>query len=231
VRSHLQRYCPIEASKPTSDPVQLYSDRSQSYVRFVRFVRYPEGIRAYFLRSSLLGSGLRVLDAGCGTGIVTLALRDAVLHRGLIPGPMHAFDLTPAMLERFRGTLRRREIEGIDLAQADVLELNRLPASWSNYDLIVSASMLEYLPRTRLSAGLSGLRSLLNEGGTFVLFITRRNWLTRPLIGRWWQSNLYKESEVAQAFREAGFASITFRQFPLRFRYLALWGYIIEACW
>jgi cyclopropane fatty-acyl-phospholipid synthase-like methyltransferase len=142
---------------------------------------------------------------------------------------MHAFDLTPAMLKRFRAVLARRGISGTDLAQANVLELNRLPASWSNYDLIVSASMLEYLPRPRLSAGLGGLRSLLREDGTFVLFITRRNWLTRPLIGRWWQSNLYKESELAQAFREAGFASIRFRRFPLRFRHLALWGYIIEA--
>ena len=192
-------------------------------------MRYPEGIRAYFLRSSLLRSGLRVLDAGCGTGIVTLALRDALLHRGLTLGPMHAFDLTPAMLEHFRAALGRLRVQGIDLAQANVLELNRLPASWSDYDLIVSASMLEYLPRARLSAGLSGLRSLLREAGTFVLFITRRNWLTRPLIGHWWESNLYQGSELAQAFQEAGFASIIFRQFPLRFRYLGLWGYIIEA--
>jgi SAM-dependent methyltransferase len=192
-------------------------------------VRYPEGLRAYFLRSPLLGSGLRVLDAGCGTGIATLALRDALLRRGLAPGPLHAFDLTPAMLERFRRTLGRREIEGVDLAQADVLALDRLPASWSDYDLIVSASMLEYLPRTRLAAALGGLRSLLREGGSFVLFITRRNWLTRPLIGRWWQSNLYAKRELEQAFREAGFASLALRQFPPRFRYLALWGYVVEA--
>jgi len=215
--------------KSMSDPVQLYSDRTESYVRFVRFVRYPEGIRAYFLRSPLLRSGVRVLDAGCGTGIVTFALRDALLRRGLSPGPLHGFDLTPAMLERFRGTLGRREVQGVELAQADVLELNQLPASWRNYDLIVSASMLEYLPRSRLSAGLAGLRSLLKEGGSFVLFITRRNWLTRPLIGRWWESNLYKEGELAQAFRAAGFASITFRQFPPLFRYLALWGYVVEG--
>lgn len=214
---------------PTFDPVQLYSQRSGSYVRFVRCVRYPEGIRAYFLGSPLLASGLRVLDAGCGTGIVTLALRDALLRRGLTPGPLHAFDLTPAMLERFRGTLRRRGIQGVELAQADVLELDRLPTAWGDYDLVVSASMLEYLPRSRLGAGLGGLRSLLREGGRFVLFITRRNWLTRPLIGRWWRSNLYGRSELDEAFREAGFPSIAFRRFPLRFRYLSLWGYIVEA--
>ncbi|TFH42253.1 MAG: methyltransferase domain-containing protein [Lysobacterales bacterium] len=220
---------PPKQVRPTSDPVKLYSDRTDSYVRLVRFVRYPQGLRAYFLRSSLLGSGLRVLDAGCGTGIVTLALRDALLRRGLVPGPVHAFDLTAAMLERFRATLREREIEGIDLAEANVLELDGLAEAWSNYDLIVSASMFEYLPRSRLSTALAGLRSLLKEGGSFVLFITRRNWLTRPLIGRWWRSNFYAKSELEQAFRDAGFTSITFASFPPLYRYLALWGYIVEA--
>jgi len=142
---------------------------------------------------------------------------------------MQAFDLTPTMLERFREELVRLGIADIELAQADILALDRLPASWSNYDLVVSASMLEYLPPTRLSTALRGLRSLLKEDGTFVLFITRRNWLTRLLIGRWWESNLYEDSELDQAFRVAGFTSIAFRTFPPRFRYLGLWGYIIEA--
>jgi cyclopropane fatty-acyl-phospholipid synthase-like methyltransferase len=109
---------------------------------------------------------------------------------------MHAFDLTPAMLERFREVLARRGIQDIGVAQADVLELHGLPPSWGSYDLVVSASMLEYLPRARLGTALHALRSLLKEAGTFVLFITRRNWLTRPLIGRWWQSNLYGKSEL-----------------------------------
>jgi len=142
---------------------------------------------------------------------------------------MQAFDLTPAMLGRFREELARLGIADIELTQTDILALNRLPASWRDYDLVVSASMLEYLPPNLLSTALRGLRSLLKEGGTFVLFITRKNWLTRPLIGRWWQSNLYEAAELDQAFRVAGFTSVAFHRFPTRFRYLGLWGYIIEA--
>ncbi len=213
----------------TPDPAQIYSDRSGSYVRFVRSMLYPQGLRGYFLGSPRLESDLRILDAGCGTGIVTLALRDALLRRGLAPRSFHGFDLTPAMLDRFRATLARREIDGIELTQADVLQLDRLPDGWNDYDLIVSASMFEYLPPERLGEGLGGLRRLLKKDGCFVLFITRRNWLMRPLIGRWWQANLYTHSELERAFGQAGFTSVRFGQFPLQFRHLALWGHIVEA--
>jgi SAM-dependent methyltransferase len=213
----------------TADPVRLYTERADSYVRFVRLVGYPAGLRAWFRASPLLRSGLRVLDAGCGTGILTLALHDALVRRGLQPGRLHGFDLTPAMLDRFRAALQRRAIGDIELVQADVLQLAALPASWCDYDLIVSASMLEYLPRDRLVDALAGLRGLLGEGGSLVLFITRRNALMRPLIGRWWDSNVYDARELAESFDAAGFSDVAFDSFPLAFRHLALWGHVVVA--
>jgi ubiquinone/menaquinone biosynthesis C-methylase UbiE len=213
----------------TSDPGRLFADKHRSYVRFVRSVLYPQGIRAFFLKSPLLRNGLRVIDAGCGTGIVTLALHDALARRGLTPAAMHAFDLTPAMLESFHRSIQMRQIAGISTARCDVLQLDALPTSWNNYDLVVSASMLEYLPRDRFVAALAALRAILNAKGTFLLFITRRNWLTRPLIGRWWQSNLYNSAEIHESLRQAGYANIEFRTFPWPFRHLAAWGYIVEA--
>lgn len=213
----------------TTDPCRLFSEKHGRYVRFIRGVGYPQGLRAHFASSSLLRSDLRVLDAGCGTGVATLSLREALLRRSFSPGPMHAFDLTPAMIQRFRRTLEVRGIEGIDVVQADVLRLGALPQAWVDHDLIVSASMMEYLPRNEFSVALSGLRTLLKRGGTLVLFVTRRNWLTRPLIGRWWQSNLYQAGELQGAFKEAGFSTVAFRRFPVLFRYLDAWGYIVEA--
>ncbi len=209
--------------------VDLFSRRADSYARFIRFVRYSQGIRSYFLRSALLRPHLRILDAGCGTGALTLALRDALVERGLPPSALHGFDLTPAMLERLHAALRARSISGIETRQADVLHLDQLPASWQGYDLVVSASMLEYVPPDRLAEALAGLRGRLAPEGRFVLFITRRNWLTRPLIGRWWQANLYDEAQLSERFRQAGFESFRFGSFPVTARHLSLWGHIVEA--
>lgn len=214
---------------PIPDAVQLYTEKSESYSRFVRLVLYPQGIRAYFLKSSLLRSNLRVLDAGCGTGIVTLALRQALLSRGFHPGILQGFDLTPIMIEGFRQTLRKQAIDGVNVIQADVLQPEALPENWNNFDLIVSAAMMEYVARARLTQALSNLRSRLNEEGRMLLFITRRNWLTKPLIGRWWNANLFEAAELKESFLLAGFSAIKFNKFPFPYCHLSLWGHIIEA--
>ena len=73
------------------------------------------------------------------------------------------------------------------------------------------------------------LRARVKQGGSFVLFVTRRNPLTRLLIGRWWASNLYTVGELADAFHRAEFSRFTFRSFPPAARYLSVWGHIVEA--
>jgi THAP4-like, heme-binding beta-barrel domain len=74
-----------------SNARKLFSEKHATYARFIAFVRYPQGLRAFFRRSSLLRSGIRVLDAGCGTGAATVAVLDALVHRGVTPGSVHAF--------------------------------------------------------------------------------------------------------------------------------------------
>lgn len=213
----------------TGDPQRLFTERHETYDRFIRFVRYPQGLRACFLRSPLLRPGLRILEAGCGSGALTLALRDALAARGFPPATFHAFDLTPTMLAQLEARLAGRGITGVELRQANVLKLDALPATWTGYDLLVSASMLEYVPRDRFVDALRALRGRLRAGGTMVLFVTRRNPLTRVLIGRWWASNLYTADELAAAFAAAGFATVAFRRFPPSAAHLTPWGHIVEA--
>ena len=190
--------------------LHLFTRKHAAYERWINSVRYPDAIAAYLSRSPVLASGLRVLDAGCGTGVVTLAFREALAKRGLTPGPTQAFDLTPAMIERFKSKLAERHIEDVEIAQANVLELDRLPAGWEGYDLVLTASMMEYLPRNRIAEALRGLRARLREGGRLILFITRPTWYTLPVVGWLWRSNLYTAAQLRRIFRDAGFSHFSF---------------------
>jgi hypothetical protein len=67
------------------------------------------------------------------------------------------------MLARFRTCLAKQNIANVQLQEANVLNLESLPAGWNNYDLIVSASMLEYVPREELVKALSQLRFYTRE--------------------------------------------------------------------
>jgi SAM-dependent methyltransferase len=207
----------------------LYTRRSRVYHGFVAALGYRPGLRAAFRAHAPLRADMKVLDAGCGGGLVTFALRDALASRGLGPGVIHGFDLTPAMLERFRAAARRRDVPEVALREADVLHLETLPEAWRGYDLVVSSGMLEYVPRSRLPDALRGLRRRLAGDGALFLFVSRRNPVMRALIGRPWQAELYTRDELARALAEAGLGRVRFHGFPGLHRYLDLWGHVVEA--
>ena len=211
------------------DASQLYTEHADAYLRFVRLMGYPRGLRSVFMKSPALRPGLRILDAGCGSGTTTFALRSAAEARGIPIGAIDAFDLTPAMLERFRRALDQSRIEGVRLEEADVLRLDTLPDRWNDYDLVVTASMLEYVPRSSFPTALRALHERLRAGGTLLLFITRNNVLMRPLIGRGWSANLYTRADLVVAFEDAGFGEPSFGHFPFPYRYLDVWGHVVTA--
>jgi SAM-dependent methyltransferase len=208
---------------------KLYSAKANSYARYISLFLYPQGFHAFFSDTDWLRNGLRIMDAGCGTGVVTFGLLKALGRHGYEYECVNAFDLTPAMLELFRNGLEQRGIRNVDLRQANVLALEQLPLSWTNYDVIVSASMLEYIPKDIFSETLVSLRSRLAKGGRFILFMTQRNWITKLFIERPWGGNRYSRQELKEAFARAGFGKVTFKKFPLNYGWLNLWGHIVEA--
>ena len=211
------------------DAKQLYTEKVDTYEAFNAFFRSPQAQKAFFERYEGLRPGLRVLDAGCGTGATTVALVEALRARGLTPRELHAFDLTPAMLDRFRQRLERGDLPAVQVREADVLELQRLPGDWSAYDLIVSVAMLEYVPKAKFATALGALRTRLAPQGRLLLFITRRNWINRPLIGTWWQANLYTRDELARAFASAGLGPPQFRRFPASHFWQNVWAHVLES--
>lgn len=208
---------------------ELHTKGIDRYSSFITAFESPKGIQALLQRSSLLRPGLRVLDAGCGFGVVTFAFLGALREKNLDYKSIDAFDLTPAMLCRFQNTLEARGITRVQVLQADVLALETLPPSWTNYDLVLSASMLEYLPKQDLPRALQGLHARMAPGGRILVLISRKTPETKVLIEWWWHAERYTKNELLRAFREAGFQDPAFLQFPLRYTWLNRATYAVEA--
>jgi cyclopropane fatty-acyl-phospholipid synthase-like methyltransferase len=209
---------------------RLYTERLSAYEAFISFFRSRDAIRALVEHSGLLRPKLRVLDAGAGFGTATFALLDALRVRNIDAQTIDAFDLTPAMLERFQAELDSRGITLVRHEQANVLELERqLSPTWKDYDLIVSASMLEYVPKQSLPHALSALGARLAEDGSLLVVITRKNWITRILIERWWHAAGYYRKELREAFATAGFSELAFLRFPLLYFWHSVSNHVVLA--
>lgn len=172
---------------------------------------------------------MKVLDAGCGTGVVTKAMYKVIQKRKMSGALFHAFDFTQAMLDLFKLWIGKNHPSGIELNKVDVLNLDQLPHNWSDYDLIVSSAMLEHLDKSEISDALSNLRKLLKKDGVILVFITKQGFIMRWLVHVWWKANMYKEDEIRTVFQKAGYSSVRLKRFPFPYNYVNIWGHVIEA--
>jgi ubiquinone/menaquinone biosynthesis C-methylase UbiE len=180
---------------------------------FVDFLGWSRELETFFRESNYIHSESKILDAGCGTGVITRVLYQLASERNYSGIKFHAFDLTQNMLEIFRQWVTDQKANNIELQQADVLAIEALPSNWDEYDLIVSSTMLEYLPRHKVAHALTNLKRLLGNKGVLLIFITKRNLITRWLAEKWWKTNTYEESEIQALFHIAGFQEIQFKKF------------------
>ena len=193
---------------------KLYTQRASLYERlFVDFLGWGKALDAFFRRSNYLRPNAKILDAGCGTGIITRVLYQLSSEKGYEGIQFHAFDLTQNMLDIFQQWIVGQGATNIEYQQADVLALETLPAHWTGYDLIVSSTMLEYLPENRVHDALRNLKQLLGDDGLLLVFLTRRNFLTRWLGKRWWKTNVFEADQIQTIFREMGFSRIERKNF------------------
>ena len=214
----------------TSEIQEIYTKKADLYHNvFFDILKWDKAIQLFFQKENHLRSQLRVLDAGCGSGLITQVLFDISKQKKLSGITFNAFDLTKAMLNLFKKWIIKNNVKNIEIKQANVLELDRLPKNWKNYDLIISSAMLEYLSKKEIEIALVSLKNLLKKNGKIVVLITKRNIVTNWLVERWWKARTYKNQEIEQIFSKTGFHNIKFKQFPKPYKYLNLGVLIIEA--
>jgi 2-polyprenyl-3-methyl-5-hydroxy-6-metoxy-1,4-benzoquinol methylase len=195
-------------------PVQnLYTKRASLYEQlFIHFLGWGRELETFFQRSNYIRPDMKMLDAGCGTGIITRVIYQLAREKSYEGINFHAFDLTRNMLGIFQQWITENGANSIEIEQADVLEIESLPPHWKDYDLIVSSTMLEYIPKDKVLRALTNLKQLVKSDGILLVFVTKRNIITRLLAGGWWKTNIYEVSEIQTFFRDAGFTEITFKE-------------------
>lgn len=204
-------------AKTASNRVQsFYTQKAKLYQRFfVEYLQWENVLQTFFAEHRYLDSGMKILDAGCGTGSVTRVLHNLAQSDGLQNVTFHAFDLTPAMLDLFRQWVESEGAANIHLRQANVLDLeHQLPADWAGYDLIVSSAMLEYIPVENRSQALINLRRLLKDRGRLLLFLTKRTWIASWIGAKWWGTNLFDRDALQLELQQAGYTDIQNRELP-----------------
>lgn len=120
----------------------LYDRIARLYNITFKFNGYGRSLEIYLRDHPLpVSAGARILDAGCGTGLLTLALLKAFD----LPVHIAAIDLSaPSLMTARRAVAEETgRTRNVGFTQANVLAL---PFADQSFDLIVTSGVLEYVP-------------------------------------------------------------------------------------
>ena len=147
------------------------------------------------------GSRLRVLDAGCGDGLLALAL--AKRHSAW---SLTGLDLRENLLEGARERAIGRGLPNVRFVPGNLEE----PLPESGFDVVLAVECLEEIPGDRQA--LRMMAEALVPGGLLVAHVPERNW--KPVLpgsSDTWREQVrqgYTAEELEAALREAGLEGV-----------------------
>jgi ubiquinone/menaquinone biosynthesis C-methylase UbiE len=150
--------------KRTEKKTQSFYDRIADVHNLALKVNgYRKSVAKYLESLNLeIDSDSYVLDAGSGTGIVTLGFKDA----GFRPKKTIAFDLSINSLKIAREQFQKEkkfDASEVDAIQGNVLQL---PFADDTFELVLTCGVLEYVS---LDDGLKEMARVVKPGGKLVL--------------------------------------------------------------
>ncbi|HEY0377391.1 MAG TPA: class I SAM-dependent methyltransferase [Pyrinomonadaceae bacterium] len=148
----------------------------------------------YYLRTHPipLSRGARILDAGCGTGLLTVALLKAMDQ----PVRITAVDLSGSSIVTAKKAVEEKagRADKVWFTQANVLAL---PFVSDSFDFVVTSGVLEYVP---LREGLGELARVLKPGG-YILHLPVRPSPVGKLLEVMFRFKAHHPREVAENTR------------------------------
>ena len=148
----------LTATKTEARAGSYYDKIAAYYDLTFKLNGYGRSLDQYFSLNPLpVSRGAKILDAGCGTGLLTLALLRA-LH---FPVNITALDLSATSITAARKAVAESpgRTRDVTFAEGNLLSL---PFADNSLDLVVTSGALEYVP---LGEGLTELSRVIAPGG------------------------------------------------------------------
>jgi len=191
------------------------------YSFFFTLVGYRASLK-YFLRANHpqlgLRQGAKVLDAGIGTGFLTVnLLREVPVALSVV-----GLDFSLGMLLGLKRWLRKLTLQGrVRLLLGD---MRKTPFRKDSFDLVVYSAAMEYLPEVEEAIAECG--RVLGPGGRLLIISTRRT-LMGKLIAVLWRSRMLEPARIEEFMNRSGMRHIERLRFPWYFPYVNWWGMVL----
>lgn len=183
----------ITKNKKSKDKTQTFYDRIADVHNLAMKVNgYRDSAAKYFrsLKLDVRPDSL-VLDAGCGTGLATLAFYSA----GYRPLETFALDLSFKSLEVAKEQFERDKISAVKNVQTLQGNLLSMPFEDGKFDIVLTCGALEYVP---LDQGINELARVLKKDGILVLIPVRQS-LVGSMLEVLYNFKIHSIEEVKKA--------------------------------
>jgi ubiquinone/menaquinone biosynthesis C-methylase UbiE len=131
------------------------------YDLFGRVISFGQdkAIREKLIELAAPAPGEKVLDVGCGTGTLAIAIKPRVGA-----GEVHGIDASPEMIQVAK---EKSAKDGSDIDFRGAL-IEAIPFPDASFDLVTSSLMLHHLPDNLKAKGFLQIRRVLKPGGRFM---------------------------------------------------------------